>query len=213
MQKEFTFNYQDRPYTVVITYKKGMRNITYRYKNDMFHVSCPYLTSRAIIEKGLNKYAGKLIQRNNDNKGMGEDYIYLLGIKVKLEEQGIIPFTDGTSIEYSSREDLNKKIRKYYLDLVTRRVRYYEKIMNVPSYKVKVRTMSTRLGSNSRKTKSLTFSMTLLHYSLDVIDSVVVHELAHILVFDHSAKFYEVVYKYCPNYQQCRKKLRKAEFH
>ena len=41
---------------------------------------------------------------------------------------------------------------------------------------------------------------------------VCVHELAHILVYDHSKEFYDVVYKYYPNYKECHTKLRKGEF-
>ena len=46
----------------------------------------------------------------------------------------------------------------------------------------------------------------------EIIDSVIIHELAHHFVYDHSDNFYKVVYKYCPNYDILRKKLIKAEF-
>ena len=70
--------------------------------------------------------------------------------------------------------------------------------------------MKTRLGSNSRKTNKLAFSLSLVHYSKDIIDSVIVHELAHYYEFNHSFKFYNIVYKYCPNYKILRKKLIKG---
>ena len=60
--------------------------------------------------------------------------------------------------------------------------------------------------------KTLTFSFVLIHYSKEVIDSVVIHELAHDLFFDHSSNFYNVVYNYCPNYDILRKQLVKGEF-
>ena len=39
--------------------------------------------------------------------------------------------------------------------------------------------MYTRYGSNSIGKKSITYSTILMHYSPDVIDSVIVHEIAH----------------------------------
>ena len=43
---------------------------------------------------------------------------------------------------------------------------------------------------------------------LDVIDYVVVHELAHLSVKDHSSKFWKVVESICPEYKKHRKWLR-----
>ena len=79
-------------------------------------------------------------------------------------------------------------------------------------YKVRVRKMRTRYGSNAYSTHSITYSSILMHYTLDVVDSVIVHELAHDKVRNHSDKFYKVVYNYCPDYKALHKRLRKGEF-
>ena len=97
-------------------------------------------------------------------------------------------------------------------DIVTKRVRYYEKVMNLPSYRVTIRKMTSRYGSNSKQSKHLTFAFQLIHYSTPILDSVIVHELAHIKVYNHSKAFYDVVYKYCPDYDALHNKLRKGEF-
>ncbi len=69
--------------------------------------------------------------------------------------------------------------------------------------------MKTRWGTNSKKTHTLTFSMMLIHYDEEVIDSVIVHELAHYFYFDHSKNFYNVVRKYYPNYDEVQSRLKK----
>lgn len=212
MTKEFTYSINECDYLVKVTYKKGMRNITYRFKDGCFKVSSPYLVSLSRIKLGLDKYAPKLIKRSYETKAKSEDFIYLLGVKTPISESGEIIFTDGSKIIYKNKTELDKKLKVYFLDLVTRRTRYYEKRMNVSSYNIRVKNMTTRFGSNSKKTKTIYYSMMLLHYSLELIDSVIVHELAHILVFNHSKKFYDIVYKYYPNYDECHKKLRKVEF-
>ena len=72
--------------------------------------------------------------------------------------------------------------------------------------------MKSRYGSNNKSTKTITYSLVLLHYSPEIIDSVIIHEIAHCFAYNHGDNFYKVVYKYCPNYDILRKKLIKAEF-
>ena len=77
-------------------------------------------------------------------------------------------------------------------------------------YKVKIKKMRTRLGSNSSKTHTIYYADHLFYYSVDILDSLVVHELAHEFVKDHSENFYKVVFKYCPNYKSVNNKLKKG---
>ena len=122
-------------------------------------------------------------------------------------------FSDGGVLKYKDREQLEKKLKKWFLEYITSRNQYYEQVMGIRTpYKVRVRKMTTRYGSNSKSTHSITYSMVLMHYSCEIIDSVIVHELAHHFVRDHSKKFYNVVYQYCPNYKALHKRLRKGEF-
>ena len=136
----------------------------------------------------------------------------LLGYRIQISESGEINFSDGSKITYKNREMLEKKLKKYFLGLCERRVAHYTKIMDVPLYATRVRKMETRYGSNSLTSRTVCFSTKLMHYSLEIIDSVVIHELAHIRVFNHSKKFYDLVYKYCPNYDELHTKLRKGIF-
>ena len=208
----FFYKVNDKEYRVVVTYKK-IKKIYYRFYDDEFRVSCPKLVSDKKIKQGLDKFGLSLINRSNRlHSGEGEDYIYLLGVKVPIQEEGEIVFINGDKIVYSSKEERDKKLKKFFLNFVTERVIFYTQKMNVPLYKVKVRDMKSRVGSNSKYTKSLCFATSLMHYAKGTIDSVVVHELAHILVYDHSKKFYDIVYKYCPDYDIYRKKILKRDF-
>lgn len=209
---EYTYN--GVTYPVVIT-RKSIKSIRYMFRNGTFYVSAPrYFVTEKRIFAGLDKFAGKLIKADTKSKARGEDYIYLLGTKVPLHESGEINFSDGTKIIYKNDEDLDKKLKKWFLNYIEKRHRYYEGVMGIKKpYKVRVRKMSTRYGSNSSQTHTVCYSLILMHYTSDVMDSVIVHELAHDNVHDHSKNFYNVVYKYCPNYDKLHKRLRKGEFH
>ena len=207
----FFYKVDDKEYLVEVTHKR-IRNIHYRFVDGVFKVSCPHITPKSVIVKGLNKFAPKMIARGEKSKPIGEDYIYLFGSKISLQESGEISFTNGDKLVYKDHIDLDKKLHKMFLSILKDKVAYYSSKMGVPLYRVSLRNMKTRFGSNSKKTKSVHFSYVLIHYSHPIIDSVVVHELAHILVYDHSKKFYDVVYKYCPDYDIYRKKLIRGEY-
>ena len=211
--KEFTYIHKGKEYRLVVT-RKRMKSVRYTYKDGVFKVSAPiFFVTQKQIEEGLDKYADKLLALDVRTKASDDSYIYILGKQVPLQESGEIKFNDDTSIVYKNREDLNKKLLKWFLVLVEKRHRYYENIMGIKKpYKVRIRKVRTRYGSNSYQTHSITYSSILMHYTVDVIDSVIVHELAHDSVRDHSDKFYSVVYKYCPNYKALHKRLRKGEF-
>ena len=211
MDAKGIYNLDGKDYTVSITYKR-IRNIHFRFDGEMFLISCPKRTSWSAIKKGLDRYGKKLVQRCVKVNAISDDYIYLFGQKVMLTFPGSIPLSDGSKIEYSETNQLMKKLRKFFLNYVTSRTLFFEKEMNAPHYQVKVRQMKSRYGSNNRSKKTITYSMTLIHYSREIIDSVVMHELAHCFVNYHSDNFYRLLYKYCPNYDILRKKLIKAEF-
>ena len=209
--KNFFYKVNDKEYEVVIVHKR-MRNIRVRFKDNKFVVSCPHFTNKYLIVPLLDKHAESLIKRSTTPSACSEEGMFLFGNFVKLEYPGSIKIEESI-IDYIDNDDLLNKLKPIFKKYVTGRVRYYEKQMGVESYKVRVQKMKTRFGSNSKKTKTLNFSMTLIHFAPEVIDSVVVHELAHILVFDHSKKFYDVVYRYCPDYPRYRKMLIKGVYH
>ena len=211
MKQLTSYVYKGEEYKVEIT-RKRMKNIRYRLVDKTFKISAPYLASYGSIKRGLDKFADKLIQYQKPSN-VGDDYIYLFGHKYRFNKSGgELHFTDGQILKYSSVEDFDKKMKKIFLPIVTSRVRYFENLMQLKPHNVRVRKMTSRYGSNSKHTYTVTFSLKLYSYSIDILDSIVVHELSHSVVFNHSKAFYDVVYKYCPNYDALHRKLRKGEF-
>ena len=209
--KDFFYKVNDKEYQVVIVHKR-IKRVYIRFIDGKFYISCHPLTSKKFIIQVLDKYAEKL-SKNDRIPPIGDDYIYLFGNKVEIADSGLIKIDDYLEIHYNDKEELSKKLKPIFLDIITKRVRYYEEQMNLPTYRVTVRNMKTRYGSNSKTTKTIHFSTTLIHYSLNIIDAIIVHELAHIVEFNHSKAFYDVVYKYCPDYKRLHKLLRKGVYH
>ena len=93
------------------------------------------------------------------------------------------------------------------LTYFTSRVEYYASKMGVSPSAVKVSNAKTRWGSCSLK-KSLNFSWRLGLADDDVVDYVVVHELAHLIQMNHSKKFWQVVEGVLPDYASRKARLK-----
>jgi len=83
----------------------------------------------------------------------------------------------------------------------------YAKLMNVTPTAVKITSAKTRWGSCSGR-NSINFSWQLVMADDDVIDYVVVHELAHIREHNHSPRFWKVVQGILPDYKDRQMKLK-----
>ena len=83
----------------------------------------------------------------------------------------------------------------------------YASRMGVTPSAVKISSANTRWGSCSGK-RSISYSWRLMMAEEDVMDYVVVHELAHIKEMNHSARFWAVVKEILPDYKGRRLRLK-----
>jgi predicted metal-dependent hydrolase len=79
--------------------------------------------------------------------------------------------------------------------------------MGLSYNRIMLKSQKTLWGSCSRK-HNLNFNWRLIMAPEPVIDYVVIHELAHLKVMNHSKQFWNVVEKYCPDWSENRKWLR-----
>lgn len=86
------------------------------------------------------------------------------------------------------------------------RVARYAAIMGVQPTGITITGARKRYGSCSGKNR-LCFTWRLMACPDEAIDSVVVHELAHIVHKNHGPKFYELVESVMPDYRERKKKL------
>lgn len=91
--------------------------------------------------------------------------------------------------------------------LFSERVKYYAEIMGVTYGRITIRNQKTRWGSCSGK-GNLNFNYQLFFLPRELLDYVIVHELAHRRYMNHSKEFWAEVEKYYPDYKNCRKKLK-----
>lgn len=91
--------------------------------------------------------------------------------------------------------------------LLAERLRHYAPQLGVQWRSLRLSNARTRWGS-AKSDGSIMLNWRLLHCRMEVLDYVVVHELAHLRVMDHSPRFWAVVAEATPDHQALRAELR-----
>ena len=201
-KKTDTIKLLNQTYRVEFAFKK-MKNIRYRFLDNVLYISAPlrYAHDSEQVLKRLNEN-GRLIKiKKALPPPVIGNQIYIFGQLVAIDSIKCLS-------KFRQDEPYPTSLKNHLKTYLTKRVPEIAKMMNITQpYTIIVRDMKTRYGTNSRRTMRLAFTSRLVHYHQAIIDSVIIHELAHIYYFDHSKAFYQVVKTYCPAYYQYRKAL------
>ena len=113
------------------------------------------------------------------------------------QEQYDIPVYDSLGVAEKN------KIRQHFME----RLEHYAPLMGVDYGQVHIRNQKGRWGSCSSK-GNLNFNYRLHYLPQELMDYVVVHELAHRVYMNHSPRFWALVQAYMPEYKKYQKRLR-----
>lgn len=92
-------------------------------------------------------------------------------------------------------------------DYINKRAAIFSEVMGVTPISVKITKAKSRWGSCTA-TKRINFSWLLIMADSEVIDYVVVHEIAHLKELNHSAQFWAIVENILPDYRQRKARLK-----
>ncbi|MDD2597909.1 MAG: SprT family zinc-dependent metalloprotease [Kiritimatiellae bacterium] len=80
------------------------------------------------------------------------------------------------------------------------------KLPHVP--KLAIRSMTSRHGSYSPRTKRVCLNLKLIKLDLALIDYIIIHELCHITCHGHNQDFYDLLESYLPDWKRLERNLR-----
>jgi predicted metal-dependent hydrolase len=106
-------------------------------------------------------------------------------------------------IRDATRAWLMRQARRLFID----RLDHFAPRIGVQWKQLGLSNASTRWGSAS-STGAIRLHWRLMHFPPDVIDYVVVHELSHLRVMDHSPRFWATVAAVMPDYAALRRQLK-----
>ena len=91
--------------------------------------------------------------------------------------------------------------------VIPERVAFFARQLGVSYGRIGIRAQHTRWGSCSGS-GNLSFNCLLMLMPPEILDYVVIHELCHRLEMNHSARFWSLVEKQCPDYRAYRRWLK-----
>lgn len=94
--------------------------------------------------------------------------------------------------------------RKQAEEILGGRVFHYSRIMKLSPRNIVVRSQKRMWGCCHIKTQSIFLNWQIVMAPLDVLDYIVVHELCHLTVPNHSQRFWAEVRKYLPDFESAK---------
>ncbi len=190
-------------YRVVREFRKSLRI----FIKDEIIIKAPYFVSEERIEDFFQKHKSKVLERFNPT------HLYLFGEAYPICEIEEGYYFDGESFfsDENKRANMESFLLQRAKEYLPKRVfelaeRYQDSVRCV-----KVNRAKSRWGSCSRK-GNINLSCYLVMHEKEVIDYVIVHELAHLHHFNHSKAFWALVAKRVPNYKALEAKLKSFPF-
>lgn len=110
------------------------------------------------------------------------------------------------------RKDEYIKHREKALQIAIKRVEYYKKIYEFAYHKINIKNQKTRWGSCSKK-GNLNLNYKIIFLPEGIRDYIIVHEICHLLEFNHTKRFWNLVQKGCPDYKDIKRKLREFDLY
>lgn len=116
----------------------------------------------------------------------------------------VTDLNDEAAIEKAVTQWYRREAERVFLECVA----HYAPLMQVMPRQVKLSSARTQWGSCTTR-GVVRLNWQLVKMPLHLIDYVVVHELAHLVEMNHSAAFWRVVERVCPDHLRSRAELRR----
>lgn len=191
-------------------------------------VRAPLKLPQADIDRFVeskNQWLEKHLKTAKQNNDLKENFSLDYGDPILLLGQSIpIVARAGSRLGYDGEsfylppnlppDEIKRVVIQIYTMVAKRALTYkvndYSQQTGLKASAVKITAAKNRWGSCSGK-GSLNFSWRLIMAPDDVIDYVVIHELAHTKELNHSDKFWAIVASILPDYKERESKLKDLE--
>ena len=132
---------------------------------------------------------------------------FMLEKKAWIDKHMAIAMAQQQAADKKLTAEEIRQLAEQALKVIPERVRHYAPLVGVTYGRITIRNQRSRWGSCSSK-GNLNFNCLLMLTPLEVIDSVVVHELCHRKEMNHSQRFYAEVLRVFPEYHKWNKWLK-----
>ena len=111
---------------------------------------------------------------------------------------------------------LNKYLIRWYVktakNILFERLEYFAKMMDLDYNKLRIINSKRLWGSCKVTSRVISLNFRLIMLPHELLDYIIVHELSHLVVGNHSANFYKVIETVIPQYKKLIKETREYDY-
>ncbi len=210
--------------------RKTVKNLTLRISQDgqvfiSAHHDVPMIQIEQFLDSRMDWLAQKLktVEEKSEKTSLDfNDGIYFLGSKKSVEivvgnKNGVV--IQGEKCIIYTKKNTEKAILTVFYEFAAiellkicdelrgkwEKVLVDYRIDSMPTIIVKV--MKGKWGLCTPSKALIAMNVKLIHYRVEIIDSVLFHEYVHMIVPNHSKRFYQILDYHMPQYKLLRKEL------
>ncbi len=210
--------------------RKNIRHMYLRLKDEKIFVSAPLLMPEHLVYRFIegkrdwiyNIYLRMQKKKEGSHLYDGGNLFYVYGEAYELLYQE----NSRSSVRIKERQiflsgpDLQKALRYLYKhfdrDLLAKAWEYFYRYQRsiligygyLKTPELRARAMTSKWGVCYPTKDRICISSYLIHYPLDCLEYIMVHEMTHFIIPNHSKRFYQIVSNNLPAYKEIRKKLK-----
>ena len=209
---------------------KNIKNLYLRVRDGYIDLSVPQRTAQRDLENFVRRRRAWIDERLRLLRVRAEKSapLYAEGERIRLWGQEYplvcVPLTRGKSYaEYANgtivlhaAQTADVNVRRaaiealYRVELtaaIEREAPSCETVVGKHAVRWRIRVMKTRWGSCNVRTAAITLNLQLAQYDVCALRYVITHELTHLWVRGHDARFYARMDQYFPDWQNVRREL------
>jgi len=128
-------------------------------------------------------------------------------IRMELTDEAMLLSLPEPEDEDKVRAAIRQTLSRLALERIRQRLNHFAPRIGVEFGRVAIRDQKSRWGSCSAR-HNLNFNWKLIMAPPEVLDYVVIHELCHLIEFNHSKRFWALVAVQMPEYEAWKKWLK-----
>ena len=189
-------------------------------------VGAPWDATQTAIERLLRKHANWVLRKIDEwqvkrgpaRRWSDGEVLMLLGhpFELRLSTRATLPRIDGRTLVVPLREsgaavarDVGEWLRDQALKCFVERVEHFRKRIGIETApQVRLSSARSRWGS-CHVSGRIHLNWRLVQMPVPLVDYVVAHEVAHLLEMNHSQRFWRIVGRVVPDYEERRRQIRR----
>ena len=201
-------------------HKKRIKNTYFRVKDGYLKVTTNPRTKKQLILSYLDLKFDQIHEKIEQIKRSESDYEIAIWDKTYLLSHSYgrfkYEFKDNSIFVQSTKSNVSDIKKQIYLSELKKEVERLQEKVNAIILKrgikplpFKFKYLKSKFGSYHRKNKEITLNTFLSRLNPIYLEYVIYHEYAHVLVFNHSKDFYNLLSEFMPNHRVYQKDLKR----